>query len=256
VATVLAEAGSGAELKRLELLHEQTILPNHQLLPGVDQSDSVVLTLIRHAGFRDLFKTALLRAIVDCGFERMSDTQQACLPHAVMGNDVLCQAKSGRGKTASFILACLQQVDASEKVVKVLVIVPTRELAYAIKYEFDRFAKHLQDVKASAVSGGTPIVKDLDMLKMHCPHVLVGTSSRLLQLLREQTLKLDKLTQFVVDECDRCLDRLDMRKDVQRIFSQTPQQKQVMMFSAKLSPDCRKICKEFMRDPCDILSDE
>merc|ERR1711993_83072 len=102
----------------------------------------------------------------------------------------------GMGKTAVFVLACLQQIDATEKSVKVMVICHTRELAYQIKHEFDRFAKYFQDVKTGGVYGGTPIEKDREMLKDKCPHVLIGTPGRVLGLLREKDLKLDKLTQF------------------------------------------------------------
>merc|ERR1712060_738127 len=78
---------------------------------------------IHASGFRDfLLKPELLRAIVDCGFEHPSEVQHECIPQAILGTDVLCQAKSGMGKTAVFVLACLQQIDSSDKAVKVLVI--------------------------------------------------------------------------------------------------------------------------------------
>jgi len=212
---------------------------------------------IHASGFRDfLLKPELLRAIVDCGFEHPSEVQHECIPQAILGTDVLCQAKSGMGKTAVFVLACLQQLDTSEKAVKTLVICPTRELAYQIKHEFDRFAKYFQDVKTGVVYGGMPIAKDREMLKEACPNVLIGTPGRVLGLMREKDLKLDKATQFVLDECDKCLDKLDMRKDVQQIFIETPKKKQVMMFSATMSPDTRALCKKFMQDPHEIRVDE
>merc|ERR1711920_429905 len=105
------------------------------------------------------------------------------------------------------------------------------------------------------VYGGMPIAADRDMLKTDSPHVLIGTPGRVLGLLREKDLKLDKVTQFVLDECDKCLDKLDMRKDVQQIFVETPK-KQVMMFSATMSPDTRSLCKKFMQDPHEIRVDE
>uniref|UniRef100_A0A7S4WCP5 RNA helicase n=1 Tax=Alexandrium monilatum TaxID=311494 RepID=A0A7S4WCP5_9DINO len=212
---------------------------------------------IHASGFRDfLLKPELLRAIVDCGFEHPSEVQHECIPQAILGTDVLCQAKSGMGKTAVFVLACLQQLDASEKAVRTLVICHTRELAYQIKHEFDRFAKYFQDVKTGVVYGGMPIAQDREMLRDNCPHVLIGTPGRVLGLLREKDLKLNKLTQFVLDECDKCLDKLDMRKDVQQIFVETPKKKQVMMFSATMSPDTRSLCKKFMQDPHEIRVDE
>jgi len=212
---------------------------------------------IHASGFRDfLLKPELLRAIVDCGFEHPSEVQHECIPQAILGTDVLCQAKSGMGKTAVFVLACLQQLDATEKAVKTLVICHTRELAYQIKHEFDRFAKYFTDVKTGVVYGGVPIAKDREMLKDDCPHILIATPGRVLGLLREKDLKLDKLTQFVLDECDKCVDKLDMRKDVQEIFISTPKKKQVMMFSATFTTETRDLCKKFMQDPHEIRVDE
>merc|ERR1712137_69355 len=212
---------------------------------------------IHASGFRDfLLKPELLRAIVDCGFEHPSEAQHECIPQAILGTDVLCQAKSGMGKTAVFVLACLQQMEASEKTVKVLVLCHTRELAYQIKHEFDRFAKFFSDVKTGVVYGGMPIAKDKEMLKNDCPQVLIGTPGRVLGLLRDRELKLESLTQFVLDECDKCLDKLDMRRDIQQIFIETPKKKQVMMFSATMSPETRALCKKFMQDPHEISVDE
>jgi ATP-dependent RNA helicase UAP56/SUB2 len=160
------------------------------------------------------------------------------------------------GKTAVFVLACLQQLDASEKVVKVLVVCHTRELAYQIKHEFDRFAKYFSDVKCAVVYGGIPIAKDKEMLKENCPHVVIGTPGRVLQLCREKELKLEKLTHFVLDECDKCLEKLDMRQDVHKIFLETPKKKQVMMFSATMTKETREVCKKFMTDPHEISIDD
>jgi ATP-dependent RNA helicase UAP56/SUB2 len=119
------------------------------------------------------------------------------------------------GKTAVFVLACLQQIDATEKAVRVLVICHTRELAYQIKHEFDRFSKYFAEMNTGVVYGGVPIAKDREMLKETCPHVLFGIPGCVLGLFRDRDLKLSKLSQFVLDECDKCLDKLDMRKDVQ-----------------------------------------
>merc|ERR1712039_851193 len=136
------------------------------------------------------------------------------------------------------------------------VICHTRELAYQIKHEFDRFCKYFQDVKTGVVYDGMPIAKDKEMLKDSCPHILIGTPGRVLGLTREKDLKLEKLSQFVLDECDKCLDKLDMRKDIQTIFVDTPKKKQVMMFSATMTAETRALCKKFMQDPHEIRVDE
>merc|ERR1719401_2036223 len=137
-----------------------------------------------------------------------------------------------------------------------MVVCHTRELAYQIKHEFDRFAKYFQDLKTAVVYGGVPITKDKEVLKESQPQVVIGTPGRVLALLREKDLQLDKVTQFVLDECDKCLEKLDMRKDVQQIFLQTPKKKQVMMFSATMTPEIRDVCKKFMQDPHEISVDE
>merc|ERR1719375_2682857 len=94
------------------------------------------------------------------------------------------------------------------------------------------------------------------MLKTDKPQVLIGTPGRLLGLLNSKDLKLDKVTQFVLDECDKCLDKLDMRKDIQQIFVETPKKKQVMMFSATMTAETRTLCKKFMQDPHEIHVDQ
>jgi len=212
---------------------------------------------IHASGFRDfLLKPELLRAIVDCGFEHPSEVQHECIPQAILGTDVLCQAKSGMGKTAVFVLATLQQVDPLEKVVRVLVICHARELAYQIKHEYERFSKYFPEVKNTVVFGGVPITKDRETFKDNSPQIVIGTPGRVLALAKEKVLNLEKLTHFVLDECDKCLDKLDMRRDVQTIFMKTPRKKQVMMFSATMGTEIRGVCKKFMADPHEISIDD
>ena len=99
-------------------------------------------TGIHASGFKDfLLKQELMRAVVDCGFEHPSEVQHECIPQAVLGMDVICQAKSGMGKTAVFVLTTLHQVETDTQAVKVLVLCHTRELAYQISHEYQRFSK-------------------------------------------------------------------------------------------------------------------
>ena len=150
----------------------------------------------------------------------------------------------------------VRRIDATEKTVRVLVICHTHELAYQIKHEFDRFSKYFAEVKTGIACGDVPIAKDREMLQESFPHVLIGTSGRVLGLLRDKDLKLDKLSQFMLDECDKCLDKLDRRKDVQQIFIETSKKKQVMMFSATMTSETRVLCMRFMSDPHEIGVDE
>merc|ERR1711962_1723767 len=212
---------------------------------------------IHSSGFRDfLLKPEVLRAIVDCGFEHPSEVQHECIPQAVLGMDILCQAKSGMGKTAVFVLATLQQLEAVDGQVSVLVLCHTRELAFQISKEYDRFAKYMNQVKVAVFFGGVAIKKDQDTLKKNCPHIVVGTPGRILALTRDKSLKLNNVKHFVLDECDKMLEALDMRRDVQDIFRLTPHEKQVMMFSATLSKDVRPVCKKFMQDPMEVYVDD
>jgi len=212
---------------------------------------------IHASGFRDfILKPELLRAVVDCGFEHPSEVQHECIPQAVLSMDIVCQAKSGMGKTAVFVLTTLHQLEPKDGEVSVIVLCHTRELAFQIAREYERFSKYLPDVKSAVFYGGTPIKADRDMLKNNTPHVVVGTPGRIKGLAKEGTLKLDKVKHFVLDECDKMLEALDMRRDVQEIFRKTPHDKQVMMFSATLSKEIRPVCRKFCQDPMEIYVDD
>ncbi|KAK6632488.1 ATP-dependent RNA helicase WM6 [Polyplax serrata] len=213
---------------------------------------------IHSSGFRDfLLKPEILRAIVDCGFEHPSEVQHECIPQAVLGMDILCQAKSGMGKTAVFVLATLQQLELTENQVYVLVMCHTRELAFQISKEYERFSRYMPQIKVGVFFGGLPIQKDEETLKSSTPHIVVGTPGRILALVRNKKLNLKYLKHFILDECDKMLEQLDMRRDVQEIFRNTPHSKQVMMFSATLSKEIRPVCKKFMQDPMEVyVNDE
>ncbi|KPP77041.1 ATP-dependent RNA helicase DDX39A-like [Scleropages formosus] len=241
---------------------------------------------IHSSGFRDfLLKPELLRAIVDCGFEHPSEgkggywhchcawrlemhicyplifvwflpVQHECIPQAILGMDILCQAKSGMGKTAVFVLATLQQIEPVDGQVSVLVMCHTRELAFQISKEYERFSKYMPTVKVAVFFGGLSIKKDEEVLKKNCPHIVVGTPGRILALIRNKTLNLKNVKHFVLDECDKMLEQLDMRRDVQDIFRLTPHEKQCMMFSATLSKEIRPVCRKFMQDPMEVFVDD
>jgi len=212
---------------------------------------------IHSSGFRDfLLKPEILRAIVDCGFEHPSEIQHECIPQAVLGMDILGQAKSGMGKTAVFVLATLQQIDPVDGQVGCLVMCHTRELAYQIAKEYERFSKFMTNIKVGVFFGGMQIKKDEETLKNNCPHIVVGTPGRILALVKNKKLNLKNLKHFVLDECDKMLDQLDMRRDVQEIFRATPHEKQVMMFTATLKKEIRPVCKKFMQDPMEVYVDD
>jgi len=218
---------------------------------------------IHSSGFRDfLLKPELLHSISDCGFEHPSEVQQECIPQAILGTDVICQAKSGMGKTAVFVLAVLQQIEPKDGEIDTLVLCPTRELAFQIAKEFQRFTKYLAKVKVAVLFGGIPIRDHRRILKEETPHVVVGTPGRIKQLIEEKSLDVTKIKRFVLDEADQMLEagakvgKASMRADVQKIYLSTPREKQVMMFSATLSKDIRAIAKKFTQNPMEIFVDD
>jgi len=162
------------------------------------------------------------------------------------------------GKTAVFVLATLQQINPVAGVVDTLVLCHTRELAFQICNEFRRFSKYLPDVlnKIKVFIGGMAVDQHKKILAEETPHIVIGTPGRILQLVKEKNLKLDKLKRFIMDECDQLLESIEMRRDIQAIFRQTPHEKQVMMFSATLSKEIRPVCKKFANNPCEIYVDD
>jgi ATP-dependent RNA helicase UAP56/SUB2 len=154
--------------------------------------------------------------------------------------------------------------NSTDKNPKVLVLCHTRELAYQIAAEFLRFTKYMKEIKVAVFYGGVPIAEHEKLLQDH-PQIIIGTPGRILELASlidskrpggkkpKATLNLKHISIFVLDECDKMLGRLDMRKDVQKIFMQTPVTKQVMMFSATIGEELRPVCKKFMYNPLDIF---
>ena len=137
-----------------------------------------------------------------------SEVQHECIPQAILGMDILCQAKSGMGKTAVFVLATLQQLDAVDGQVSVLVMCHTRELAFQISKEYERFSKYMPTIKCSVFFGGMSITQDEKTLKTNSPHIVVGTPGRILALVRSKKLNLKGLKHFILDECDKMLEQL------------------------------------------------
>jgi len=133
-----------------------------------------------------------------------------------------------------------------------VIISHTRELAYQILEEFNRFTKYLPHIKAKVVYGGVPLAQDKKDLADNSPQILIGTPGRILHLATDKIINLGSVKYFILDECDQMIEELSMRNDIQKIFKFTPHQKQVMMFSATLSEEIRGICKRFMHNPREI----
>jgi ATP-dependent RNA helicase UAP56/SUB2 len=124
----------------------------------------------------------------------------------MIGVDILCQAKSGMGKTAVFVLTILHQLPETPKPVSALIICHTRELAYQIKNVFNRFTAHMPEIRTEVIYGGEPISDHIELLKgLKPPHIVVGTPGRILALTKKKDLDLSNLQIFVIDECDEVL---------------------------------------------------
>lgn len=200
------------------------------------------------AGFKDFFlKEPILRSIIESGFEHPSEVQQECIPQAILGQDILCQAKAGYGKTAVFVLSTLHLLDTSSDDVTALILVITKDLAFQIFKEYKRFSTHLDNVRISCLMGGVDRKLNIKELKETKPQIVVGTPGRVKDLVESGALKLDKVKYFILDECDRLLESIDFRRDVQRIFTRTPHEKQVMLFSATLPKTTKDTCRKMVQ---------
>eukprot|EP00769_Ergobibamus_cyprinoides_P001253 gnl/Ergobibamus_cyprinoides/227.p1 GENE.gnl/Ergobibamus_cyprinoides/227~~gnl/Ergobibamus_cyprinoides/227.p1 ORF type:complete len:469 (-),score=249.22 gnl/Ergobibamus_cyprinoides/227:35-1411(-) len=203
-----------------------------------------------------LLKPEILKAITENGFEHPSAVQAECIPLAVTGDDILCQAKSGLGKTAVFVLSILQQLDKEEDEGKTVAIVMghTRELVHQIMKEFRRFTKYLDWVSVDCFYGGVNASIDLKRLKDRTPTIVVATPGRLRDLVCvRKGLDVSAVRYFVLDECDKMLEELDMRATVQDIFMACPTGKQTMMFTATLPPEMRVLCNRWMKAAKEVL---
>ena len=128
---------------------------------------------IHSSGFRDyILRPELMQAIADCGFEHPSTVQQECIPQALLSTDIIAQGQSGMGKTAIFVISVLQLLDPVPGELSCLCIAPTRELAYQICTEFNRFSKHMSNVSTLVLYGGIPTAQHINLIKERSPILL------------------------------------------------------------------------------------
>lgn len=207
-------------------------------------------TGLTNVSFKDFnLRDELLTNIKTHGFENPSEVQQQAIPRAISGSDLVVQAKSGMGKTAVFVIATLQD-SSNTGYVNTLVIAHTHELASQIHKEYSRLAKNM-DIRCEVVHGGNNYRTDVATAQSN-PTVLIGTPGRINKLLQDRKLDLTHLKHIVLDECDKLLEELSMRNQVQRIFLKTNKNKQIMMFTATLNDSTSLICKKFMKDPYEL----
>jgi ATP-dependent RNA helicase DbpA len=193
---------------------------------------------------------ATLANLEQLGYTAMTAIQAACLPSALLGKDIIAQAKTGSGKTAAFALALLANLNPRRFAVQTMVLCPTRELADQVTTEIRRLARAEDNIKVVTLCGGVPLRGQFATLE-HGAHIVVGTPGRLMDHLERNSLKLDALNTLVLDEADRMLD-MGFFEDIVRVAKQCPKDRQTLLFSATYPEGIAKLSAQFMREPLTI----
>jgi ATP-independent RNA helicase DbpA len=184
------------------------------------------------------------------GYLEMTAIQAASLPAALLGKDIIAQAKTGSGKTAAFALALLANLNPRRFAVQTLVLCPTRELADQVTAEIRRLARADDNIKIVTLCGGVPLRGQLATLE-HGAHVVVGTPGRVMDHLERGSLQLDALNTLVLDEADRMLD-MGFIDDIVKVARQCPPERQTLLFSATYPEGITKLAAQFMRSPLTV----
>lgn len=192
----------------------------------------------------------ILRALKDVGYETPSAIQAATIPPLLAGRDVVGLAQTGTGKTAAFALPILSRLDLAQSAPQALVLAPTRELALQVCEAFERYAAHLRGVRVLPVYGGQGYGTQLSALRRGV-HVIVGTPGRIMDHLEKGTLDLSQLKFLVLDEADEML-KMGFAEDVETILADTPEDKQVALFSATMPAQIRRLSARYLHDPEEI----
>ena len=201
--------------------------------------------------FADLgLNDAMLKALKDVGYETPSAIQAATIPPLLAGRDVVGLAQTGTGKTAAFALPILSRLDMAQKTPQALVLSPTRELALQVCEAFEKYGAHLRGVHVLPVYGGQGYGVQLSALRRGV-HIVVGTPGRIMDHLDKGTLDLSQLKYLVLDEADEML-KMGFAEDVETILADTPDDKQVALFSATMPAQIRRISKKYLNDPEEI----
>lgn len=188
----------------------------------------------------------ILRAIEDMGFEETSPIQTQAIPAVCEGIDVVGQAQTGTGKTAAYTIPMLMKIDPQIKKPQAIVLCPTRELAVQVAEEIRKLAKYMSDIKVLSVYGGQEIVRQIKSLKTGV-QIIVGTPGRVMDHMRRKTVKFDNINMVILDEADEMLD-MGFREDMETILTETPEDRQTVMFSATMPKAIMDIARNFQKD--------
>jgi len=196
------------------------------------------------------FSEALLKTLAEKGYTDPSPIQKAAFPELMLGRDLVGQAQTGTGKTAAFALPLLERLESGRKTPQVLVLAPTRELAMQVADSFKAYAAGHPHLKVLAVYGGTDFRSQISTLRRGVD-VVVGTPGRVMDHMRQGTLDTSGLTSLVLDEADEML-RMGFIDDVEWILEQLPKERQVVLFSATMPSEIRRLSKRYLNDPAEI----
>lgn len=191
--------------------------------------------------------TRIMRAIAEMGFEQPSPIQAQSIPIAVEGKDMIGQARTGTGKTASFGIPMLQRINPKDKNLQAIVLCPTRELAIQSANEIRKLAKFLHGIKVLPIYGGQEISKQIRSLKGGV-QIVIGTPGRVMDHLRRHTLKPQTVDIVVLDEADEMLN-MGFREDIETILGRLPEERQTMLFSATMPKPILEIAKRYLHEP-------
>lgn len=192
----------------------------------------------------------MLANLEQLGYLAMTAIQAAALPPALLGKDIIAQAKTGSGKTAAFALTLLANLNPRRFAVQTLVLCPTRELADQVTTEIRRLARAEDNIKVVTLCGGVPLRGQLATLE-HGAHIVVGTPGRIMDHLERGSLQLDALNTLVLDEADRMLD-MGFFDDIVTVAKRCPKTRQTLLFSATYPEGIAKLSAQFMRDPVTV----
>ncbi|XP_063974171.1 eukaryotic initiation factor 4A-I-like isoform X1 [Diachasmimorpha longicaudata] len=195
-------------------------------------------------------KEELLRGIYAYGFEKPSAIQQRAIVPCVKGHDVIAQAQSGTGKTATFSISILQQIDTSLNECQALILAPTRELAQQIQKVVIALGDFMH-AQCHACIGGTNVREDMRKLELGV-HVVVGTPGRVYDMISRRALRTQFIKLFVLDEADEMLSR-GFKDQIHDVFKLLSKEVQVILLSATMPTDVLEVSKCFMRNPISIL---
>ena len=200
------------------------------------------------AGFG--FSEALLKTLSDKGYKEPSPIQAATFPELMLGRDLVGQAQTGTGKTAAFALPLLERLEKGASKPQALVLAPTRELAMQVADSFKAYSAGHPHLNVLAIYGGSDFRSQIHALKRGVD-VVVGTPGRVMDHMRQGTLDTSGLRSLVLDEADEML-RMGFIDDVEWILDQLPEERQVVLFSATMPSEIRRLSKRYLREPAEI----